>query len=77
MSLCDRNGVILRQIEQGAHYIGKSLMYSMRKVFLECSVVELVYKFDEKSYRECLTRRVSIAKKSTIQFFFVHKLIYL
>ena len=37
------------QIEQGAPYIRKSLIYSMRKVFVEHAVVELVYKFDEKS----------------------------
>ena len=30
------------QIEQGAHF------YSMRKAFLESTVVELVYKFDEE-----------------------------
>ena len=29
------------QIEQGAHYIRKSLIYLTRKVFLECAVVEL------------------------------------
>ena len=40
------------QIEQGAYYIGKSLIYSMRKAFLERPVVELIHKFDEKSYRE-------------------------
>ena len=44
--------LIVRQIEQGAHYIRKSLIYSMRKAFLEHAVVDLVYKFDEKSYRE-------------------------
>ena len=33
-----------RQIKQGAYHI-----YSMRKAFLEHAVVELVYKFDEKS----------------------------
>ena len=37
---------LFRQIEQGAHYIR---IYSTRKVFLEHVVVELVYKFDEKS----------------------------
>ena len=37
------------QVEQGVHYIRKSLIYSTRKAFLECAVVELVYKFDEKS----------------------------
>ena len=42
------------QIEQGAPYIGKSLIYSVRNVFLELAVVELVYKFNKKSYRECL-----------------------
>ena len=40
----------------------------MGKVFLERGVVELVYKFDEKSYRECLKRWVD--RSSTIQFFF-------
>ena len=45
-----------REIEQGAYYIGNSLIYSMRKAFLELAVVELVYKFDEKSYHECLKR---------------------
>ena len=55
------------QIEQGVHYIG-NLIYSMRKVFMECAVVELVYKFDEKSYRECLKRSL---KYDSI--FFVHK----
>ena len=34
----------IRQIEQDVHYIGKSLIYSMRKAFLERVVVELVYK---------------------------------
>ena len=43
-----------REIEQGAYYIGKSLIYLMREAFLEKAVVELVYKFDEKSYLECL-----------------------
>ena len=33
----------------------------MRKVFLEKAVLEPVYKFDEKSYRECLKGK-SIAK---------------
>ena len=41
------------------HYIRKSLIYLMRKVFLERVVVELVYKFDEKSYCECLKRCVN------------------
>ena len=33
----------------GAHSIRKSLIYSTRKVFLKCAVVDLVCKFDEKS----------------------------
>ena len=47
-----------RQIEQGTYYI---VIYSMRKAFLECAVIELVYKFVEKSYCECL-KGESIAK---------------
>ena len=34
----------------------KSLIYLMRKAFLERAVVELVYKFDKKSCREYLKR---------------------
>ena len=37
------------------------LDYSMRRAFLEYTVVEVVYKFDEKSYCECL-KGESIAK---------------
>ena len=44
------------QIEQGVHYIRKSLIYSTRTAFLEKAVVEPVYKFNEKSYCECLKR---------------------
>ena len=45
------------EIEQGAQYIRKSLIYSTRKAFLEKAVVELVYIiFDEKLYRKCLKR---------------------
>ena len=33
-----------------------SLIYSTRKAFLKKAVVGLVYKFDEKSYRECLKK---------------------
>ena len=44
------------QIRHGAHFIRKSLIYSTRKVFLEKVLLELVYKFDKKSYRECLKR---------------------
>ena len=46
LSLCNRNCVIL---EQGVHHIRKSLIVSKGKAFLEHAVVELVYKFDEKS----------------------------
>ena len=50
MNLCDRNIVsFFGQIEQGAHYL---------LAFLEKAVVELVYKFDEKSYRKFLKRCV-------------------
>ena len=52
--LCRPSG----QIEQGVHCIRKSLNYSTRKAFLEKAVVELVYKFDEKSYCECFKRWV-------------------
>ena len=37
------------QIQHGAHYVRKSLIYSMRKAFLEHAMVEVVYEFDEKS----------------------------
>ena len=37
-------------------YASLSFIYSMRKVFLEKAVLEPVYKFEEKSYRECLKR---------------------
>ena len=52
MTILDSVTVIMSsfgQIEQGAHYIRKSLIYSTRKTFLERAVVELVYNFDEKS----------------------------
>ena len=42
------------QIEYDAHL----MIFSTRKELLECEVVELVYKFDNKSYHECLKRRV-------------------
>ena len=43
----------------------------MRRAFLERAVVELVYKFDEKSYCECLNGE-SISKVR-FKYFFVHK----
>ena len=45
------------QIEYDA-YLRKSLIFSTRKELLESEVVELVYKFNNKSYRECLKRIV-------------------
>ena len=57
------------QVEQGAHYIRKFLIYSKRKAFLVKAVVELVYKFDEKSYRECLKRQVVSEVRFKIIFF--------
>ena len=48
----------------------------MRKAFLEKAVVELVYKFDEKSYREC--EKVSRSLKYVrFKIIFVHKHIYI
>ena len=60
MSMCDCNCIILpaRQIELGAHYIRNLL--DEESVSRE-AVVVLVYKFDEKSYCECLKGK-SIAK---------------
>ena len=49
MSLCDIIVSSFGLIEQGAHHTRKSFILSMGKAFLEHAVVELVYKFDEKS----------------------------
>ena len=57
------------------NYIGKSLIYSMRKAFQEHAVVKLVYKFDEKSYRE-MFKKVSRSLKYYSNFFLVYKHIY-
>ena len=57
------------------HYIRKYLIYLTRKAFLEQTVVELVNKFVEKSYCDCL-KSESIAKVR-FKYFFVHKHIYL
>ena len=48
--------VILRTNRARCTLYRKILVYLMSKVFLECAVVELVFKFDEKSYCECLKR---------------------
>ena len=45
----------IQTIEQGVHNTRKSIIYSTRKAFLEKAVVT-IYKFDEKSYCECLKR---------------------
>ena len=50
----------------------KSLIYSTRKAFLEKAVVELVYKFDKKSY-EKVSRSL---KYESNYLFFIHKHIY-
>ena len=45
------------QIEQGAHYaLYKKIIVLIdeERAFQEKAVVELVYKFDEDSYHECL-----------------------
>ena len=57
MELCD---VILRTNRVRCALIWKSFIYSTRRAFLEHAVVELVYKFDEKSYCECLKRWVDL-----------------
>ena len=41
-----------REIEQGAHYID----LLDEEAFFEIAMVELVYKFNEKSYLKCLKR---------------------
>ena len=53
MGLCDRNCVILRT--NGAKEI---MIFSMKKVFLEHAVIELVYNFDEKSTTSVSTAKV-------------------
>ena len=57
----------LRQIEQGAHYIRKCLIYLMKKAFLERAVLEVVHKFDKKFYHKCL-KGESIAKVCFVHF---------
>ena len=48
------------------HFIGTSVIYSMRKVFLERKVVELVYKFD-------MFEKVSRSLKYDSRIFLVYK----
>ena len=48
MDLCNTNFVIL-QNNRVKYHIWNSFIYSTRKAFLESTVVELVYKLDEKS----------------------------
>ena len=48
MSSCDKKKMVCIK--------RKSTNFSTSKAFLEKAEVELVYKFDKKSYRECLKR---------------------
>ena len=74
MSLCDRNIVSsFRLIEQGMHK--KNLIYSTRKVFLEKTVVELVYKLDEGSYHKFLKGVCQSLKYDSIFLVNKHKYI--
>ena len=50
--------------------------YQTRKAFLEKAVVEIVYKFDEKSYLE-IKKKVSRSLKYNIYIFLVHKHVYI
>ena len=50
MGFCDRNCVIFLTNRPMCTLNKEILDYSMTKVFLERALVELVYKFDEKSY---------------------------
>ena len=74
MHLCGQLYHPSGQIEQGAHYIRKSLIY-LKKAFLERAVVELVYKFNELSYHECLKSEL-IAKVRFEIFFCPRTYIY-
>ena len=56
MELSDCNYVIIWTKIENGEQIRKSFIYTTRKALMEKAVVELVYKFEEKSYRECLTR---------------------
>ena len=62
-----------RQIEQGAHYIGKILDLLEDSVSGACSS-RLVYKFDEKSYSQ-IFENVNRSLKYDSNFF-VHKHIH-
>ena len=64
MRLCGYLCHLSKQIEQGVHYIGKSLIYLTRKALLDKAVVELVYKFDENLYRKSIAKvRFKIAEE--------------
>ena len=56
MELSDRNYVIL-WTNRVRCTLNTNIFYLLNeKVFLEKAVLEPVYKFDKKSYRECLKR---------------------
>ena len=48
----------------------------MRKTFLEKAVVELVYKFDEKSYHECFEKVSRLLKYDSNFFVHQHRSLY-
>ena len=54
MELRDHNCVILRTNRARCALNKEILIVVNEEVFLEKAVVDLVYKFYEKSYRECL-----------------------
>ena len=65
-----------RQIEQGAQYIRKSLIYSTTKEFLEPAVLQLDYKFDETSTASVCKGELT-AKVPFKPFWGLHTYIYL
>ena len=67
------NYVIILQTNRARWALNKK--YSARKVFLEKAVVELVYKFDEKSCCECL-KGESIAEVQ-FNFFWSSNIMYI
>ena len=73
MGLCDGNYVI-PQKNRARCTLNKDS--TMRKVFLECAVVELVYNFDQKS-TVSLSKGESTAKVSFKLFWGSYKYIYI
>ena len=69
--------VIVSSIRRARCIIYKKILNLLNeKVFLEHAVVELVYKLDEKSYRECLVSR-SLKYDSVHKHIYVYIYIYL